>query len=49
MIEKSRVFARTFFDKISLGKNSTSFLVKLQANENIQDFSLLVTLKSWLL
>ena len=51
MVEKSTLFAHTFFDKISAGKNPTSFLDKLQANnENIPGgFPLLVTLKNWLL
>ena len=50
VVVKSTLFARTFFNEISLDKNSASFLVKLQANENIRgDFTLLVTLKSWLL
>ena len=40
------LFTRTFLDEISMGKNSASFLVKLQANENILGgFPLLVTLK----
>ena len=47
MVEKSTLFPRTFFDEILTGRNLTSFLVKLQANENIQGgFPLLVTLKS---
>ena len=47
MVEKSTLFARTFFDEILTDKNSTSFTVKLQANENIRGgFPLLVTLKS---
>ena len=47
MFEKSTLFQLTFFDEISIGKNSMSFLVKLQANENIRGgFSLLITLKS---
>ena len=33
-VEWSTLFARTFFDEISTGRNSTSFMVKLQANEN---------------
>ena len=48
MLEKSTLFAHTFFDEISAGKNPTSFLGKLQANnENITGgFPLLVTLKN---
>ena len=47
MVEKSTLFARTFFDEISTGKNLTLFLVKSQANENIRGgFPLLVTLKN---
>ena len=50
MIEKSTLIARTFFDEISIARNPTSFLVKLQANENVwTGFPLLVTLKNWLL
>ena len=50
IVKKSKFLARSFFDKISMGKSSTSFLVKLQANENIRgSFPLLVTLKSWFL
>ena len=46
MVQKFTLFALTFFDEILMGKNSTSFLVKLQANENIWGgFLLLVTLK----
>ena len=47
MVEKSTVFTRTFFEEISRGKNLTSFLVKLQANENLRGgFLLLGTLKN---
>ena len=47
MVEKHTLFARTFSEEISMGKNSTSFLVKMQVNENIRGgFPLLVTLKS---
>ena len=50
MVENSTVFTRTFFEEISRGKNLTSFLVKLQANENLGGgFLLLGTLKNWLL
>ena len=50
MVENSTVFTRTFFEEISRGKNLTSFLVKLQANENLRGgFLLLGTLKNWLL
>ena len=50
MVQKFTLFARTFFDEILMGKNSTSFLVKLQANENIWGgFLLWVTLKRSLL
>ena len=46
MVEKSTLFTRIFADEFWMGKNSTSFLVKLQANENIcRGFPLLVTLK----
>ena len=39
-----------FFDEILTGRNRTSFLVKLQANENIQGgFPVLVALNDWLL
>ena len=49
-VEKSTLFTRTFFDEISTGKNLRSFLVKLQANENIRGgLPLLATLKNWLL
>ena len=44
------LLALTFFDDISMGKSSMSFLVKLQANENIWGgFPLLITLKIWIL
>ena len=44
MIEKSTLIARTFFDEISIARNPTSFLVKLQANEKVwAGFPLLVT------
>ena len=47
MVEKCTLFPRTSFEGITMGKNLTSFLVKLQANENIGgSFTLLVTLKS---
>ena len=46
-IHKSKLFARTFFHEISMSKSSTSYLVKLRANENIRGgFPLLVTLKN---
>ena len=53
MVKKSPLFPRFFFDVISLAKNlsmgktSTSFLVKMKVNENIRGgLILLVTLKS---
>ena len=46
IVEKSTLFARTFTDKISMGKSSTSILVQLQPNGNIRGFPLLVTLES---
>ena len=50
IFEKSTLIARTFFDEISIARNPTSFLVKLQANEKVwAGFPLLVTLKNWLL
>ena len=50
MVKKFRLFTRTFSDEISTGKNSTSFLVKLQTNENIRrSFSFLATFENWLL
>ena len=45
IVEKSTLFERTFFKEVLTGKNSTSFLVKLQANEISRGgFPLLVTL-----
>ena len=50
LVELSTLFASTFSDEILMNGNSTSSLVKLQANENIRGgLPLLVTLKSWLL
>ena len=47
MVEKSTLFARIFFDEISMSKISALFLVKLQANENnLRGFPLLVALKN---
>ena len=41
------LFTRTFLDEISMGKNSKSYLVKLEANEKIRGgFPLLVTLEN---
>ena len=46
MVQKSMLFTNTFFGEILTGRNSTSFLVKLEANESIwQGFPL----KNWLL
>ena len=46
MVEKFTLFPCLFFNEVSMGKTSTSFLIKLQANENIPGgFPLLVTLK----
>ena len=50
LVKKSTLFTRIFYVEISAGKNSKSFLVKLQANENIRGgFPFLVTLKNRLL
>ena len=46
VVEKTTLFAHTFFDEISMDKNSILVLTKLQANENIRGAFALVTLKS---
>ena len=42
MAKRSMLFALTFFDETSMSENSTSFLVKLQANGNIRGGCLLL-------
>ena len=50
LAEKSKLILLTFFNVILIDKNSTTFLVKLQANENLWGcLPLLLTLKSWFL
>ena len=46
VVEKTTLVAHTFFDEISMAKNSTLILTKLQANENIRGAFAFVTLKS---